>query len=245
MWCKPKSLWQKSQNSGIAGGTACATFGLQQLAQPGGSGIQPAGLLAQALKLALGVILACVLFPSPAAAQNLLHIRVLEGEGAILSAGGKSSRGISVEITDETGRPVDSAAVSFRMPEEGPGAAFRLGMKTDIRTTTPDGRTSVHEFVANRIAGPFQVRVTAVKNGVRAGTIVSQYVSDQPASKTARAGSSKRKWIAILAVAGGAAAGGVAAMSGSRGSSPAAAATGTAAAPPQIGAPTFSIGGPQ
>src|SRR5687767_11987254 len=42
------SLWQKSRNSGIAGETACATFELQQLAEPGGAGIQPAGLLPHA-----------------------------------------------------------------------------------------------------------------------------------------------------------------------------------------------------
>ena len=50
VWPAPrdKSLWQKSRNSGIAGETACATFGLQQLAEPGGAGIQPAGLLPQA-----------------------------------------------------------------------------------------------------------------------------------------------------------------------------------------------------
>lgn len=187
----------------------------------------------------------CVLAPSRGDAQNLLHIRVLEGEGAILGAGAKSSRGISVEITDETGRPVDSAAVSFRMPEEGPGATFGRGMRTDIRSTTPDGRASIHDFTANGVTGPFQVRVTVVKNGVRAGTIVSQYVSDRPAGKSARAGSSTSKWIAILALAGGAAAGGIAAMSGGAGSSPAAVAAAPATAPPQIGAPTFSIGGPQ
>src|SRR5688572_32203206 len=37
------SLWQKSRNSGNAGETACATFWLQQLAEPGGAGIQPEG----------------------------------------------------------------------------------------------------------------------------------------------------------------------------------------------------------
>ena len=35
------SLWQKSRQSENAGETACATFGLQRLAAPGGAGIQP------------------------------------------------------------------------------------------------------------------------------------------------------------------------------------------------------------
>ena len=186
-------------------------------------------------------MLAAALCTAPAAAQNLLHIRVLEGEGAILTTGGKCARGIVVEITDETGKPVDSAAVSFRMPEEGPGAVFSRGMKTDIRTTTADGRSSVHDFVAGRLAGQYQVRVTVVKNGVRAGTIVSQYISDVPAGKRVRSGGSSRKWLAILAVAGGAAAGGIVAVNGRSGNSSAA----PAAVPPRIGTPTFSLGGPQ
>ena len=224
----------RSHPSGKAGGGAGQHHGRD-----------PRRSIRPVVRAILACTLACFLVPSPGGAQNLLHIRVVEGEGAVLRAGGKSPRGIAVEITDETGRPVDAVPVSFRMPEEGPGAAFNQGMRTDIRTTTPDGRASVHDFVANRMAGPFQVRVTAVKNGVRAGTIVSQYVSAQPLAKTARAGPSKRKWIAVLALAGGAAAGGVVARSGSRGSKPAAPATGAPGAPPRIGAPTFSIGGPQ
>src|SRR5688572_7019635 len=50
----PKSLWQKSPQSENAGETACATFGLQRLAKPGGAGIQPARLLPQAAKRWIG-----------------------------------------------------------------------------------------------------------------------------------------------------------------------------------------------
>lgn len=128
------------------------------------------------------------------------------------------------------------------MPEEGPGATFDRDMRTEIRTTTPDGRASVHNFVAGRLTGPYQVRITVVKNGVRAGTLVSQYVSDAAIAKKVRGGGSGRKWIAILAVAGGAAAGGLVAING-RGSGASAAAP--VATPPQIGTPTFTVGRPQ
>ena len=130
------------------------------------------------------------------------------------------------------------------MPEEGPGAAFAQGMRTEIRTTTPDGRASVRDFTANRVSGPFQVRVTVVKNGVRAGTIVSHYVSDAPASSKGMR--SSRKWLTIIAVAGGAvAAGGVVALRGGGPSAPSA--TGAAAVSPgtpAIGVPSFTVGGP-
>jgi hypothetical protein len=189
-------------------------------------------------------MLAGTLAPPPAFSQNLLHIRILEGEGTILGVAARSPKGIVVEITDETGRPVEAAAVSFRMPEEGPGAAFARGMRTEIRTTTPDGRASVHDFTANRVSGPFQVRVTVVKNGVRAGTIISQYVSDAPtASKGMR---SSRKWLTIIAVAGGAAAAGgvVAVRGGSPGSTSSTRAGAVSAGTPSIGVPSFTVGGP-
>jgi hypothetical protein len=186
-------------------------------------------------------LLVGALVASPVLAQNLLHIRVIEGEGSILGLGARASKGIVVEITDETGRPVESAAVSFRMPEEGPGAVFSGGMRTEIRTTTPDGRAAIHEYVASRLAGPYQVRVTAVKNGVRAGTLVGQYVSEAPVqSKSVGRGSSK-KWLAVIAIAGGAAAGGVIASNGRRAATPAAVAPPTM---PTVGLPSFTIGGP-
>ena len=34
-------------------------------------------------------------------------------------------------VTDETGRPVANAAVSFRLPEDGPGGMFSSGPRTE------------------------------------------------------------------------------------------------------------------
>jgi hypothetical protein len=169
---------------------------------------------------------------------------VLEGEGAVHIAGSKTSRGISVQVTDETGKPVDGVAVSFRMPEEGPGLTFSRGMRTDIAITSPEGRAAVHEMVAGRIAGPFQVRITAVKGQVRAGTIASQYVTESTSKQRADSPrSSRKKWLAITALAaGGAVAGAILGASGGGGSSPSA--PPAVITPPQIGAPTISIGKP-
>ena len=133
------------------------------------------------------------------------------------------------------------------MPEEGPGATFEHGMRTEIRTTTPDGLASVRSFQTGTLKGPYQVRVTVVKNQVRAGTIVSQYVSDSAGPRTSAPGakSGKRKWLVVAAVAGAAAAGAFAGMS-ARGTT--AGGTTTPAAtpvPPQIGTPSISIGGPR
>jgi len=173
---------------------------------------------------------------------------VIEGEGAIHPARAKSSRGLVIEITDETGKPVDGAAVSFRLPEEGPGATFVRGMRTEIAITTPDGRASFHELLTGTTPGPFQIRVTAVKDSIRAGTVVDQYISDAPVkgsgSKSMVSGKGSRKWMLWAAVAGGAAAAAVVAgMSGGSGGSPSTPAA--PSTPPTIGAPSVSVGRPQ
>ena len=55
-----------------------------------------------------------LLWATPALAQvAILQIRVIEGEGAVHLPGSRSSRPITVEITEETGKPVAGAAVSF------------------------------------------------------------------------------------------------------------------------------------
>jgi hypothetical protein len=176
-------------------------------------------------------------------AQSLIRIQILEGEGSVNSAGSKSERPIAVQLTDETGRPLESVAVSFRMPEEGPSGVFEGGMKTDIAVTTADGRAAVRGVRWNRIAGPFQIRVTAAKGESRAGAICSQYISDVPVAKAAHSGHRGRaKWMTIAAItAGGAAAGLVATRSHSpqQPSRPP-----VVAQPVQIGLPTISIGRP-
>jgi hypothetical protein len=183
------------------------------------------------------------LLTCPAFSQSLLRIQILEGEGAVNGAGSKSDRPLSVQLTDETGRPLEGVAVSFRMPEEGPGGSFESGMKTEIAITAADGRAAVHGIRWNRIAGPFQIRVTAAKGESRAGAICSQYISDTPAAKSARsAGSGKKKWIVIAAIAAGGAAAGMAVGKGSAAQQ--ASAPPVAVQPVQIGIPTITIGRP-
>ena len=129
------------------------------------------------------------------------------------------------------------------MPEEGPGGAFESDMKTEIAISGADGRAAVHGMRWNRIPGPFQIRITAAKGESRAGAICSQYISDTPVAKSPRSGgSSKKKWIAIAAIAAGGAAAGLAV---GKGSSASQTSPPSAAGPaPQIGIPTITIGRP-
>ena len=50
----------------------------------------------------------------------ILQIQVTGGEGSVHAPGARDARAIAVVVTDETGRPVDGAAVSFHLPDQGP-----------------------------------------------------------------------------------------------------------------------------
>lgn len=185
------------------------------------------------------------MLPGLAAAQGVvLEIRPLYGEGAVQPAGGRVREPVAVLITDETGRPVEGAAVSFRLPEEGASGVFSNGLKTEVMRTGPDGRATVREIRWNRVSGPVRIRVAAVKDQARAGTVISQFVSlKAPRSEqgaTLRS-SARSRWLKFALVAGAAAAAGFTAghlRGGER-------APGAAQVPPvKIGPPVISIGRP-
>ena len=60
-------------------------------------------------------------------------MRILDGEGQVYAARiAGSPTPVTVQVTDETGKPVDGASVSFHLPDDGAGGAFTGGMQTDI-----------------------------------------------------------------------------------------------------------------
>jgi hypothetical protein len=185
-------------------------------------------------------------------AQNdpaILLIRIVEGEGSVYAIGSRATRGVTVQVTDETGKPVESAAVSFRLPDDGPSGEFSSGMRTEIVPTGPDGRANVWGMQWNRVTGPLEVRITAAKGQARAGTVCGLYLSNALVSSEPRIGKKDRPaggwrshrtiWIGVGIAA--AAFVGVAAVS-SRGTPSGAPAASVNA--PQIGTPSIIIGKP-
>jgi hypothetical protein len=150
---------------------------------------------------------------------------------------------VTVEVTDETGRPVPGAAVSFHLPEDGPGGTFANGLRTDIVITDVHGSASLHGLQANRVGGRFQLRILASKEQARAGTVSFQYVAEPKAgAPVAVASASHRKWIAVGVGLAGAT---VAGLFASRGTaSPPPVIPVTPAPSLTIGAPTVTIGKP-
>lgn len=173
----------------------------------------------------------------------VIQLRVMEGDGAVYPVGSRAARGLAIQVTDETGKPVEAAAVSFQLYGEGPGGTFSSGGKTEIVTTKADGVAAIWGMQWNRTPGTFEIKVTASKGQARAGIAVTQYLSD-----TVKAGGegtfkashhSRTKWLIIAAAIGGGAAAGI----GLRGSPKAAVAAPTTT-PLQIGNPTINVGHP-
>ena len=190
------------------------------------------------------ILLVPILALAEAQDPAILQIRVLEGEGSVYHIGARATRGVTVQITDETGKPVEGARVSFRLPEVGPGGAFATGARTEIATTRADGHASVWGMQWNRIPGPFEIRITAERGQATAGTTCAQYLTDSPetAGQTARAGPGRsHKWIWIAAGIAGAAAAGVGATAAK---GKAASSTTTPSTGVTIGPPTITLGHP-
>ena len=181
-------------------------------------------------------------FPCLAIGQvATLQIKILEGDAAVHAAGARSSRPLTVQVTDDFGRLVSGAAVSFRLPEEGPGGIFSNKLRTEVVVSDANGRATVRNLQLNRTPGPFQIRITAAKEQARAGTLSRQFIEGGAAASVKP--KSSRRWIVVGLVAAGVA-GGVGASLGGH-SAPAH----TAAAPPPgapvtVGPPVITLGRP-
>lgn len=148
-------------------------------------------------------------------------------------------------VTDEAGKPVENAAVSFRLPDDGPSGVFGSGLRTEVATTGPDGRATVWGMQWNKAPGPVEIRITAVKDQARAGIISTQYLSESIAPKAGGEGvfsashKGKTKWIVIGAAVAGGAVAGMALGKSKPGSSAAPATVGVT-----IGNPSINVGHP-
>ena len=176
----------------------------------------------------------------------ILQIRVIEGEGAVHAPGSRSTRPLTVEVTDETGKPVEGAAVSFLLPEDGPGGIFANNIHTDVAVTDSHGHASVHGLQLNRASGRFMILIVASKEQARAGIASFQYIAEPgsgAAAATAGSSHGHRKWIVVALLAGGGAAAGIL-VAGRSGSTPAPTAAPAPTITLTIGAPTITVGKP-
>jgi len=192
--------------------------------------------------LAALLVAAC---PMAKAQVAILQIQVTVGEGSVHAPGVRDARPIAVVVTDETGRPVEGAAVSFHLPDQGPSGSFVNGLRTEVAVTDERGRAVVRSMEFNRVPGRFEIRIVASKEQARAGTVSYQYIAG--ASAAGAAGTAvatgrvhhRKKWLIIAAAAGLAAAGGTAAITRSSSSAPPATASVLT-----IGTPSITVSKP-
>ena len=194
--------------------------------------------------------------PARAADPSSLQISIEEGDGQTYALGSRATRGITVAITDEAGKAVEGATVTFALPDSGPSGFFSNGSKTQILTTRADGRVSVWGMRWNRQPGTVDVRITVGKGQARGGTVCSQRLAESPGPSVSAGGGFSHKWLWIgLAAAGAASAGAVAAAS--KGGSSTGSCSGTVLLPSNpcsstptstgvtvIGQPTINLGHP-
>ena len=200
----------------------------------------------RAIALARGsvaIAVAACLLRAETPGPVIIQIRVVDGQGAVYAVGARATRGLTIQVTDETGKPVEGASVSFQLPADGPGGAFSTGNKTEIVTTKADGTAGVWGMQWNKTPGMFEIRATASKGQARTGIIILQYLSDRPAAggegTFTASHHGRAKWLLIGLLGAGAGAG--LAM---RGSGSKAAPAGPAQTPLQIGNPTITVGHP-
>jgi hypothetical protein len=197
---------------------------------------------------ARGILCCALMFAASANASVIVQLRIVEGDGVTYRVGTRATRGLTVLVTDEDGHPVNMAAVSFRLPEQGASGAFNSGLRTEVVTTGADGRASVWGMLWNKTPGTVEIKITAVKDQARAALVSTQYLSDTAVAKAGGEGGftashkSGHKWIWLTALGGLAAGGGAFAYIHSQSSpNPASSA---AVAGLNIGAPSVIVGHP-
>jgi hypothetical protein len=134
-----------------------------------------------------------------------MSITILEGEAAIHNVRQRKPVNVVVVVRDANHHPVRGAAVTFTLPEKGPGAAFRSGARTEHAETDKDGYAIARGLRANNIPGQFRVAVNAGYAGETATATVTHFNM----SVTESGGGSGKiaaVLVAIAAAAGGGAA---------------------------------------
>lgn len=144
----------------------------------------------------------------PAFAQGVptsISLTVEQGEGVENNISQRVARDPVVKVEDEDHRPITGAIVVFTLPSSGPSGEFGNGFKTLSVTTDNAGMASAQGLKTNQTPGKLQIYVSASYKGLRARTLITQFIL-APAGASHKNGSSKI-WI-IVALVGVAAAGG-------------------------------------
>jgi hypothetical protein len=90
-----------------------------------------------------------------------LKILLVEGQGAINFVNRATSRRFTIRVEEKFGAPGKGIPVTFTLPAKGPSGSFKGGGQSLTVTTDDDGYAVVSGFRPNRIAGQYNIRVSA------------------------------------------------------------------------------------
>jgi hypothetical protein len=180
--------------------------------------------------------MAWAVFLMPLAGFAQLHIRIVEGDGAINSIRFHRAYDPVVQVLNPANRPVAGATVTFVLPATGASATFADKSLSLTTQTDARGTARSHGMRPNRAAGQLEIRVAASWKGEAASAIIQQTNVEEAKPRSAG------KRVLLLALIGGGLAGGlIAATHAGRGSSSPSPTSGAAstivAGTPSIGAP--------
>lgn len=108
-----------------------------------------------------------------------LQLRVIEEPRA--NAGFVPAKGLTVQVRDGNGRPVQDAAVAFRLPDTTPSGTFSDGTQSAVAYTDASGTAHVDGIRWIATSGSVPVRITASKGNSHAGLLFEEKLSDSPA----------------------------------------------------------------
>jgi hypothetical protein len=166
-----------------------------------------------------------------------LQITILDGEGALNNIKQQTAREPIVQVEDENHKPVAGALVIFSLPQSGPSGTFSTGSTVFNGVTDAQGQATATGLTPNKIAGKYQIQVSAKYHGLTAHTTINQsnfMGSNASAAHVATHAFPLKAVLIVAAVAGAAAVAVVVATQSGGPSTTITPGTGTVTAPPSV-----------
>lgn len=88
------------------------------------------------------------------------------------------AKGITIQVRDENGRPVQDAAVAFRFPDTSASGTFADGTQSAVAYTDASGTAHVEGIRWIASSGSVPVRITASKGNSHAGLLFEEKLSE-------------------------------------------------------------------
>ena len=107
-------------------------------------------------------------------APGKITLVVVGGNDVINNIKQRTSQATIVEVQDENHRPVAGAAVSFLLPNSGPGGTFAGGARSISVVTGPNGQATMPRMTMNQLAGRYEIHVNASFQGQQANVVIPQ-----------------------------------------------------------------------